>query len=73
MTVKLSSRGASGPVVELELGAEARSFSLGEFVHFWLTMIEVGLKSDIARLESEEALRLSKKMQRQKSFIDDYC
>jgi hypothetical protein len=61
MTVTLFSRGQSEPVVELALGTEARSFSLGEFVHFWLTMIEVGLKRDIAGLESQEVLRLGEK------------
>ena len=72
MTVRLSSQAASDPIVELALGTEARSFSLGEFVHFWLTMIEVGLKRDIAGLESDEALRLIKKRQRYKSAVDDY-
>jgi len=64
MTVTLFSRGQSEPVVELALGTEARSFSLAEFVHFWLTMIEVGLTRDIADLESGEALRLIKKGRR---------
>jgi hypothetical protein len=63
MTVTLFSRGQSEPVVELALGTEARSFSLREFVHFWLTMIEVGLTRDIAELESGEVLRLTKKRQ----------
>ncbi len=64
MTVTLFSRGQSEPVVELALGTEARSFSLAEFVHFWLTMIEVGLTRDIAELESGEALRRIKKRRR---------
>ena len=64
MTVRLFSRGQSEPVVELALGTEARSFSLAEFVHFWLTMIEVGLTRDIAELESGEALRRIKKRRR---------
>jgi len=63
MTVTLFSRGQSKPIVELALGTEARSFSLREFVHFWLTMIEVGLTRDIAELESGEMLRLTKKRQ----------
>ena len=61
MKVTLFSRGQSEPVAELALGTEARSFSLAEFVHFWLTMIEVGLTRDIAELESGEALRRIKK------------
>jgi hypothetical protein len=61
MTVTLFSRGQSEPVVELALGTEARTFALAEFVHFWLTMIEVGLKRDIAELESGEARRLINK------------
>jgi hypothetical protein len=63
MTVALCSCGQSEPVVELALGTETRSFSLREFVHFWLTMIEVGLTRDIAELESGEVLRLTKKRQ----------
>jgi len=61
MTVTLSSGGKSEPVVELSLGAEARSFSLAEFVHFWLTMIELGLTRDIAELESGKVLRRIKR------------
>ena len=64
MTVTLFSLGQSEPVVELALGTEARSFSLAEFVHFWLTMIEVGLTRDIAELESGQALRRIKKRRR---------
>jgi len=64
MTVTLFSRGQSEPVVELALGTEARSFSLAEFVHFWLTMIELGVTCDIAELESGEALRRIKKRRR---------
>jgi len=64
LTVTLFSRCQSEPVVELALGTEARSFSLAEFVHFWLTMIEVGLTRDIAELESGEALRRIKKRRR---------
>jgi len=64
MTVTLFPRGQSEPVVELALGTEARSFSLAEFVHFWLTMIEVGLTRAIAELESGEALRRIKKRRR---------
>ncbi len=44
------------PVVVLALGSEARNFSLSEFIHFWLTMIEAGLKRDIAELESGKLL-----------------
>jgi hypothetical protein len=55
MTVTLSCRNHQDPVVELALGSEARSFSLSEFIHFWLTMVEVGLKSDISKLESGKA------------------
>jgi len=57
MTVRLCSRRGGEPVVELVLGTEARSFSLSEFVHFWLTIIDVGLKRDIADLESGEEFR----------------
>ncbi len=64
MTITFFSRGQSEPVVELALGTEARSFSLAEFVHFWLTMIEVGLTRDIAELESGEALRRIEKQRR---------
>jgi len=64
MTVRLFSRGQSEPVVELALGTEARSFSLAEFVNFWLTMIEVGLTRDMAELEPGEALRRTKKRRR---------
>ncbi len=51
MTVALSCLGQQEPVVVLALGSEARNFSLSEFIHFWLTMIEVGLKRDIAEPE----------------------
>ncbi len=64
LTVTLFSCGQSEPVVELALGTEARNFSLTEFVHFWLTMIEVGLTRDIAELECGEALRPTKKRRR---------
>jgi hypothetical protein len=57
MTVTLFSRAGSEPVIELALGTETRTFSLSEFLHFWLTIIEVGLKRDIAELESGEVLR----------------
>jgi len=57
MTVKLFSRAVREPVIELALGTETRSFALSEFLHFWLTIIEVGLKRDIAELESGEVLR----------------
>jgi len=57
MTVRLCSRPEGEPVVELALGTEARRFSLPEFVHFWLTIIDVGLKRDIADLESGEEFR----------------
>ena len=64
LTVTPSSRGQSEPVVELTLGTEARRFALAEFVHFWLTMIELALTRDIADLESGEILRRIKKRQR---------
>jgi hypothetical protein len=57
MTVRLFSLRGSEPVIEMALGSEARSFSLSEFLHFWLTIVEVGLKRDIAQLESGEVLR----------------
>ncbi len=57
MKVTLLSRRGSKPVIELALGTEARSFSLSEFIHFWLTVVEVGLNSDFARLASGEELR----------------
>ncbi len=57
MTVKLFSRAVREPVIELALGTETRRFSLSEFLHFWLTIIDVGLKRDIAELESGEVLR----------------
>ncbi len=42
MTVRLLSLRGSEPVIEMALGTEARSFSLPEFLHFWLTIVEVG-------------------------------
>jgi hypothetical protein len=57
MTVTLFSGRGGEPVVELALGTEARSFSLSEFIHFWLTIIEVGLASDFTELEAGEVLR----------------
>jgi hypothetical protein len=57
MTVTLFSRAESEPVIELALGTEARSFPLSEFIHFWLTIVEVGFKRDIAKLESGEVFR----------------
>jgi len=57
MTVTLSCQGQQEPVVVLALGSEERNFSLSEFIHFWLTMIEVGRKRDIAELESGKLLR----------------
>jgi hypothetical protein len=61
MTVKLLSPRGGGPVIEMALGTEARRFSLSEFLHFWLTIIEVGLKRDIAELESGEEFRRLKR------------
>jgi hypothetical protein len=55
MTVKLFSRCDGEPIVELALGAEARSFPLSEFIHFWLTMIEVGLNRDMVELRAGKA------------------
>jgi hypothetical protein len=57
MKVTLFCRHGSRPVIELALGTEARSFSLSEFIHFWLTIVEVGLASDFTELESGEVLR----------------
>jgi len=54
MAVTLFHAGGSQPIVELALGSEARSFPLSEFVHFMLTMIEIGLQSDIAELKCEK-------------------
>lgn len=56
MAIALFHARESQPIVELALGAEARSFPLSGFVHFLLTMIEIGLQGDIAELESGEAL-----------------
>jgi hypothetical protein len=56
MTATLSCMGQQEPVVVLALGSEARNFSFSEFIHFWLTMIEVGLKRDIAELECGKVL-----------------
>ncbi len=56
MAITLFHTRESQPIVELALGSEARSFSLSEFVHLLLTMIEIGLQSDIAELERGEAL-----------------
>jgi hypothetical protein len=61
MMVTLFSRAESEPVIELALGTETRSFSLSEFLHFWLTIMEVGLKRDIAELQSGEVLRRIKR------------
>ena len=61
MTVTLFPRAESEPVIELALGTEARSFPLSEFIHFWLTIIEVGFKRDIAELEPREVLRRSRR------------
>jgi hypothetical protein len=61
MTVTLFSHTESEPIIELALGTETRTFSLSEFLHFWLTIMEVGLKRDIAELESREVLRRIKR------------
>ena len=61
MKVTLFCRHGSQPVIELALGTEARSFSLSEFLHFWLTIVEVGLNSDFAELASGEELRRIRK------------
>jgi hypothetical protein len=61
LKVTLFSRRGSEPVIELAMGTEARSFSLSEFIHFWLTIVEVGLNSDFARLASGEELRRIRK------------
>jgi hypothetical protein len=61
MTVTLFSSAVSESVIELALGTETRTFSLSEFLHFWLTIIEVGLKRDIAELDSGKALRRIKR------------
>lgn len=55
LTVRLFSRRDTEPMVELVLGTEARSFPLSEFIHFWLTMIEVGLNRDTLELRAEKA------------------
>ncbi len=57
MTVTLSCRGQQEPVVELALGSEMRTFSLAEVVYFCLTMIDLGLKRDVAELGSGKLLR----------------
>ncbi len=57
LTVTLFSRADIDPVIELALGTEVLSFSLSEFIHFWLTMIEVGLNSDIAELGFGQSFR----------------
>jgi hypothetical protein len=56
MAVTLFHAREGQPIVELALGSEARSFTLSEFAHFLPTMIEIGPHSDIAELESGEAL-----------------
>jgi hypothetical protein len=64
MKVALSRTGRQEANIELALGSESRSFSLAEFIHFWLTMMEVGLKCDIGELKAGEALRRSKKREK---------
>ena len=62
MTVKLLSFRDSESVIELVLGAEVRSFPLSEFIHFWLTMIEVGLNTDILELRGGKSpVRIKRK------------
>lgn len=56
MAITLFHARESQPIVELAPRPEARSFPLSDFLHFLLTMIEIGLQSDIAELESGEAL-----------------
>lgn len=52
MMVKLMRGDNKEPIVELMLGSEVCTFPLSEFTHFWLTMIEVGCRTDRAYLES---------------------
>jgi len=65
MKVTLSRTGRKEVNIAFALGSESRSFSLAEFIRFWLTMMEVGLnKCDIGELEAGEALRRSKKREK---------
>jgi hypothetical protein len=52
MTVTLTDAPDSGPLVELALGSEARTFPLAEFTDFWLTMIEVGRQATSSYLDA---------------------
>ena len=52
MTVTFALRDDRKRVVQLALGSEMRTFELGEFTDFWLTMIEEGRKATSAYLES---------------------
>lgn len=40
----------AGPVVELAVGSEVRMLPLGEFVQFWLSMVELGRQAATAYL-----------------------
>jgi len=51
MTVTLTDAPDSGPLVELALGSEVRTFALAEFTDFWLTMIEVGRQATCSYLD----------------------
>jgi len=52
MTVTLTDAPDSGPLVELALGSEVRTFPLAEFTDFWLTMIEVGRQATCSYLDA---------------------
>ena len=52
MTVTFGLRDDRKHVVQLALGSEMRTFELGEFTDFWLTMVEEGRKATSAYLQS---------------------
>jgi hypothetical protein len=52
MVVTFTRRDDTSYIVQLSLGSETRTFKLGEFTDFWLTMIEEGRKATSAYLES---------------------
>jgi hypothetical protein len=38
------------PVVEVAMGSEVRTLQLGEFIQFWLSMVELGRQATTAYL-----------------------
>ncbi len=71
MTMTFSCDGQQEAVVLLAMGSGVRSFTLSEFIHFWLTMIDVGRKRDIAELESGKLLRRINKKECYRRFNAD--